>query len=192
MKHALNNLFGTPVYVGEVDNLKLVQEEVGFGLSRVKYTNSQAWNFQSVKTTPLNGDVISEFSMRNFEQSIDAHIARYCELVNFRPRPYNKRLSWLTNNSKGGYTHVHNHTSTDISGAYYYQTEKGNGNFFFMNPNLAATTSYVFERVPSYTEVEPRVGMILLFPSYILHGVKTNEMDTDRISLSFSVIYNRG
>lgn len=183
------HLFGVPIYLARLeDNFSDVQAELKNCVEKLENN----WNvFHSTSTTPLNKDIVSEYGLRKFEYAMDIHIARYCEMIQFPYTPYKRRVSWMTKNVKGNYTHAHAHTPTDISGTYYYKTNGKDGNIFFMNPNLAGACSIVYSRLASYTELEPEEGLMLLFPSYLIHGVKTNETEDDRISLAFSVMYER-
>ena len=59
-----------------------------------------------------------------------------------------------------------------------------------MNPALAATTS-VWSQAENCHDIQPIQGSMLLFPGYLVHGIKTNTSDHDRLSLSFNIVFQR-
>ena len=100
---------------------------------------------------------------------------------------------WANINSKGSHNTVHNHPNCDLAGVYYVKVPEGDcGNISFSDPR----ESYVFGNgfmVSRYSggETIPRFpveGNMYLFPSSLNHDVDTNNVDEDRISISFNLI----
>ena len=174
------------------DELRNVQSEIDNMIDVLSFDKALSTWGKTVQTTSITEDIISKHSLSYFEKSIMKNVHNYCDKIFFKQsRKVSFRTSWLTKNSKYGYTHMHNHTSTDITGCYYYKTTGKDGNLYFYNPNLAATSSYLMGGLPSYIDIEPVVGRLLLFPGYLLHAVKTNETDDERISFAFSITFER-
>jgi uncharacterized protein (TIGR02466 family) len=189
VRYCIEELFPTPIYWVVMDDISKIQSEIGTAISNIEFNGSQKTWGKSVDVTNLLGDIIKEQNMVSFEETVDLHLQNYCREIGFQFKEYT-RASWLTKTEKNNYTHVHDHSHTDISGCYYYQTNREDGNIFFMTPTTASS-SYCFQKYAERWDHKPIVGKLLLFPSYLLHGVKTNITDSTRISLSFSVSFKR-
>lgn len=186
-------IFASPVYVNRItgDDFAKIQNEITEMIPHVDFKGSlKDWG-KTTDVTSLNGDIVDKFDLFHFKHMLAENLENFCNAVNFEPRPLFERKSWLTRNGKYGYTHVHNHTVADVSGVYYYKTSGEDGDIFFTNPALAATTSYFLQSLPTNITMKPEEGLLLLFPGYIMHGVQTNETDEDRISLAFSMTFER-
>ncbi len=99
---------------------------------------------------------------------------------------------WAIVNGPGCSNVLHNHPNSILSGAYYLQAPTDCGRIFFLDPRPAAHvilppiarfTPWTFRRV----HYDARPGRLLLFPSWLWHGVDPNESAEDRICLSFNV-----
>lgn len=186
-------LFPTPVYVNKIigSELNEIQDEIKQCIPRINFDKAlNEWG-KTVQVTSIFEDIIENQNLFHFKRMLFQNIEMYCNSVRFPTRPIREKVSWITKNSKYGYTHVHNHTGCDISGCYYYQTNEKDGDIFFINPCLAASSSYFLSNLPSNISQYPSVGTLILFPGYLLHGVKTNETNEDRISLAFSILFER-
>ena len=81
---------------------------------------------------------------------------------------------------------VHSHGYYDISGSYYFKTNGKDGSIYFLNPNIASMTSRFL--IPNdHVEYPPKEGTFILFPSWLYHGVRSNDTSEDRISVSFNI-----
>lgn len=99
---------------------------------------------------------------------------------------------WANINGKGASNVVHTHPHCFLSGVYYVQGNEASGNLFLLDPRPAAVmiappmtefTPWTFQQV----RYEPRPGRMLIFPSWLQHGVEPNLCDTDRVCISFNV-----
>lgn len=91
------------------------------------------------------------------------------------------------NSSHGQHVHPYSH----ISGVFYVSCRPDSGNIYFKDPRTARwmVPPPVSKNVPENTmnvRVEPIEGTLLLFPSFLEHGVEVNNTDTDRITMSFN------
>lgn len=186
-------IFAPPVYVHRVTGVEFfkIQNEIASSLPLVKFDQARENWGKTTDVTDIGEDVIADYDYFHFKHMLAEHIENFCNVVGFEPRPIFERKSWLTRNKPGGYTHVHNHTVSDLTGCYYHKTNGKDGDIFFTNPCLAATSSYFLQAMPSNITMPPEEGLLLLFPGYIMHGVQTNQTDEDRISLAFSILFER-
>ena len=98
--------------------------------------------------------------------------------------------AWITQLENNNYAHQHQHMSSQISGVYYHSIPEGGegGEIYFTTPVFghyvcSATTSFPCPQAV----IKPEEGTMILFPSYLEHGVRTYLGDEPRISLSFNI-----
>lgn len=119
------------------------------------------------------------------------------ELVTKLMKHISINSSWSTQFDDGDYAHQHNHLPDEVSGVYYYQVpepvplnqEQDNryeGHLYFVSPLTGHYTSLMTAPLQK-VYVTPRTGQLILFPSYLEHGVMTcHNKETPRISISFN------
>lgn len=93
---------------------------------------------------------------------------------------------------RGGHERPHFHPSGWLSGVYYVKVPKA------VPPMPNEKAGWIeFGRPPEHLDsgglyevrlVEPREGMLLLFPSYFFHRTIPTDCDEERISVAFDVI----
>ena len=59
-----------------------------------------------------------------------------------------------------------------------------------MNPCPMFTT-FMLEHLNNNFVIKPKVGKLLLFPSWLEHGVHINHTDHERMSVSFNINFRR-
>jgi uncharacterized protein (TIGR02466 family) len=113
---------------------------------------------------------------------------------------YNFINSWININSKGGANATHNHPGSMLSGVLWVKVPKDyedrDGALEFDNPHAwkdwIYTNSLNDDLVRHYYKHHehyrnPVEGLIVMFPSYLMHRVQENKSNEDRISISFNV-----
>jgi len=113
----------------------------------------------------------------------------------YRLDPQQARLDlatcWAIVNGPGASSVVHCHPNAFVSGVYYVQVGEGSGDIFFQDPRPAATvvacpvTAFTPWTIRQVT-YRPHAGGMLLFPSWLYHGVGPNLSATPRVSVSFN------
>jgi uncharacterized protein (TIGR02466 family) len=189
MNYIIEQLFPIPIYVTVIDNLDEVQTEFNNVISEITFheTGFQNWGkTHKISSTKFQTDLIQEKNLKIFPQTIDKHLRNYCREINFNYRSYEIR-SWMTVFSRGEYAHIHTHPIADISGVYYYKTSGDDGDLFFEPNDELARQSLCFGDYSDRWIHKPIVGKLMLFPSYLRHGVTTN---TSNFSLRHSVSFN--
>jgi uncharacterized protein (TIGR02466 family) len=189
------NLFSVPIYKNifsdishnEVKNILPLLEfnEVFNNLNGTHKINSP---LISDNHSPFDEDVISYFNLSNFEEELNEHLMKYCEHNKINHTKRYLRTSWVTSFSNGEYGHTHIHGKSDISGAYYISTNEEDGNIFFNNPVSAASYS-VFQPDEIAHQFQPKEKQVLIFPSWLPHGISKNTTSNIRHSLSFNIYF---
>ena len=102
---------------------------------------------------------------------------------------------WANINPPGGMNRAHQHPNSLWSGVYYVKAPKNSGNLKIDDPRSAAAMSRpmmkegpVPARLYRETNYEPIAGRLIMFPSWVMHCVDSNESDDIRISVSFNFL----
>lgn len=99
---------------------------------------------------------------------------------------------WINVMQQGAAHTPHIHPHSVISGTYYVAVPRRSGVLRFEDPRLpmmmAAPAKKPNARPEnrSFVDVEPKAGMLLLWESWLRHGVETNQARGRRISVSFN------
>ncbi len=99
---------------------------------------------------------------------------------------------WVNAMARGGVHAPHIHPHAVISGTFYVTAPPGSGAIRFEDPRLplmmAAPPRKKIARVENRTFVTmtPKAGTLLLWESWLRHGVDANAAKTPRISVSFN------
>ena len=91
---------------------------------------------------------------------------------------------WLNLNRKGNGNMRHMHPTSFFSAAYYVQVSEhptSMANFWWNS--FTNTSTYATHPTINY---EPKVGRLLIFPSWLEHSVQPNANDDVRISVAFN------
>ena len=102
------------------------------------------------------------------------------------------RELWANVSCRYAYNNVHNHPNSLLSGVYYVQVEADCGNLSLFDPRKQA---WVIQ--PDFSErnqmnspvqtIGAEAGTLVIFPSWLEHGVNQNLSDADRISIAFNI-----
>ena len=93
---------------------------------------------------------------------------------------------------KGAVHAPHLHPHSVVSGTYYVTVPPGSGAIRFEDPRLAMLMAAPPKKKNAkaenrtFVDVTPKAGMLLLWESWLRHGVETNASKTPRISISFN------
>ena len=99
---------------------------------------------------------------------------------------------WINVMNKGATHTPHIHPHSAVSGTYYVTAPPGSGAIRFEDPRLAMLMAAPPKRKNSrlenrtFVDVAPKPGMLLLWESWLRHGVEANASKSQRISVSFN------
>ena len=188
--------FPVPVYWAQTDNKdvqlsfeKIHQEYTEQGQFKIK----EGWNTHKLSDTTFKSNLIEEYNLVKFKEELTIHLGNYLRDVGLDP-DHEKFLitaSWMTSFSKGEYSHQHCHATADIAGVYYVKASTDDARFYIKAPNKLMSASYVFKLAPDTIYYQPTPGKIILFPGWLDHGVSTQTTDTERVSISFNIVFER-
>lgn len=107
--------------------------------------------------------------------------------------PLNFTLMFGTINVKGSSHELHRHRNSLISGTYYVSADKASSQISFLDPKAgfrmhepgghnAQTPFSALE-----FSVQPRSGMVVMFPSYLEHSVAVHRSERPRVGITFNL-----
>ena len=128
------------------------------------------------------------------ETALARHAAAFARQAQFDLDGRKLKLDslWINVMRKGAIHAPHIHPHSVLSGTYYVTVPPGSGVIRFEDPRLgllmAAPTKKKNARMENraFVDVTPKAGMLLLWESWLRHGVEANSAKSQRISVSFN------
>jgi uncharacterized protein (TIGR02466 family) len=128
------------------------------------------------------------------ERDIARHVARFARDAQFDLGRKSLTLDslWINVMDKGAVHAAHIHPHSVISGTYYVTAPDKAGAIRFEDPRLAMLMAAPPKKTNAkpanrpFVTIAPRPGMLLLWESWLRHGVEPNRAKAPRISISFN------
>ncbi len=140
------------------------------------------------------GNLFDLVEFQPFQALVTSAIAECAQAMGYEQVPIRPANCWANVNPQYASNKIHDHANCLFSGVYYLQTPENCGNLMFYDPREARTfykpsvnnfTAYTADAVAH----QAQAGLLLIFPSWLKHGVEPNLSTTDRISLSFNYVF---
>ena len=128
------------------------------------------------------------------KQALDAHVAAFAEAASFDLGGGTLELEdlWINILPEGGIHTAHIHPHSVISGTTYVAMPAGTSAIKYEDPRLAMMMAApprakdAPEHLKPFIYVQPAVGDVLLWESWLRHEVPMNMAEEARISVSFN------
>lgn len=140
------------------------------------------------------GNLFDIPEVQPFQALVNGAIAECAKALGYEHVPIRPANCWANVNPRYASNKIHDHSNCLFSGVYYLQTPENCGNLMFYDPREART--FYKPHVPNFTAYtadavahQATAGLLLIFPSWLKHGVEPNLSDTNRISLSFNYVF---
>jgi uncharacterized protein (TIGR02466 family) len=185
MKSSVQSLFPTPIYFSKLQRKFNAEEEKLINQLSKKVSKNRS-NFSSTNTY-----VLEIKKLKKIKKELILRIQDYFEnvLCYINVKPFITQ-SWLNYTKKNEYHHSHNHPNSIVSGIIYINANKKKDSITFLNEKFKQISPQIknFNIWNSSTWTFPiETGDIILFPSDLVHMVKTKKESNVRISLSFNI-----
>ncbi len=188
--------FSTPIQQMQFENTGEFNAEIARRvlamrerLPSERYSNMGGWHSDSHFLQNL-GEPYANQLVNMFMQGVHATLDA---LVDMGPVELETVVeAWANVNLRGDSNVLHIHPGSPWSGVYYVATEpNARGDIYFMDPRPAALMSLhplnPFN-VMSPVVLPPVEGTMLVFPSFMYHGVRPYQGDAPRISIAFNLM----
>ena len=186
--------FPTPIWVGTLAN----HEEINSTL--LEYINNiRKRNPEGTKKSNFLGWHSPDFDLNNqcikdFFGKISPMIKEVSEDMKWDIENFKVKIlsCWSIINNKFASNTGHIHANSLISSAYYVSVNNNSGKIIFDDPRPGATIkkapyTSVGEWNQGNVTVEPKNGLLVMFPSYLVHHVQPNMSDEERVIISFNL-----
>jgi len=125
---------------------------------------------------------------------IQAATQKVLEFLRVAPTPYEITGCWMNVTPPGAGHPLHGHPNNYLSGVYYVTTPSGADHIMFNDFRMERQTilPHFTERVPqnlSMDRMPVSEGSLIIFPAWLPHSVEPSAAETDRISLSFNIMF---
>jgi uncharacterized protein (TIGR02466 family) len=146
-------------------------------------------SYASLNDLPLRAPVFADLVKR-----IDREVAAFARQSQFELNRRRLKLDslWVNVMEKDAIHAPHIHPHSVISGTYYVAVPPGSGVLRFEDPRLALMMAAPARKLNArqenrpFVDIPPRPGLLLLWESWLRHGVETNKARGRRISISFN------
>lgn len=159
--------------------------------SGVNRSNAGGWHSRH-DLAEWDGEEIDELTTRMRDSVIEItaaknHVAKTDVVVT-------KLRAWANVSRRGNFNKTHNHPNYDWSGVYYVTTGEpdpsipDNGTIEFLDPRGGAVgmLTTLGQEFGQKMRIKPHDGLMILFPSWLLHTVLPYEGPGERISIAFN------
>ena len=146
-------------------------------------------SYASLNDLPFRASIFGEL-----EKDIARHVGLFARKLQFDLQGRRLKLDslWLNVMDNEGVHEAHIHPHSVISGTYYVTVPNGSGAIRFEDPRLPMLmaapprkkTASLANR--SFVSIAPKPGLLLLWESWLRHGVEANKALRPRISISFN------
>jgi uncharacterized protein (TIGR02466 family) len=191
----IKNLFNVPIYHGKlIDNkrhvahLKEVAEDIR------KETDDMTglpWNCHVWSTYAYDNQLFKRKEFHSVALDISSQVREYATARGWKHDPKELIMSnlFLNYQTKYQYQEYHDHRECLISGVFYIDVpDEDNMEIMFYTPLKANYDDLFFhsDDVQEVIKIKPQTGDILIFPSWLNHGVMSHTTDTKRINIAFN------
>ena len=196
MKH----LFHTPLYHARLsDSLDAAELEASCLSIAEDDEAGQAWceaegypgytSYASLTDLPWRFPIFEQV-----KTALDAHVAKFADALAFDLGGGTLELEdlWINILPEGGIHTAHIHPHSVISGTTYVAMPEGTSAIKFEDPRLPMMMAAPPRRKDApegllpFIYVQPKVGDVLLWESWLRHEVPMNMAEDERISVSFN------
>jgi uncharacterized protein (TIGR02466 family) len=146
----------------------------------------------------LNDLTLRDPDFAALEKQIDRHVAIFAKHAQFdlaqggKSRKLAMDSIWVNMMRPGAVHAPHIHPHAVISGTFYVNAPKGAGAIRFEDPRLGLMMAAPPRRKNAslenrqFVDLQPKAGTLLLWESWLRHGVQPNAAKEPRISISFN------
>lgn len=186
---SLLKLFPTPVYYQRNTGFEFTEEE----LDTIKSISIFQAGEKNLSQDTCIFDNFPLERIRDFcQKHLDIYTKEHCRVK----EDFYIHRSWLTTKNPKQEHQIHNHPNSILSGVFYINANPEAGmlefynedNFNFLNRRF--NMIYEFEEFneinSSVWSLEVTSGTMIIFPSWMRHGVTVNQSDDDRICIAFN------
>lgn len=152
-----------------------------FGPHNALPGNSQSsWSYYTENNI---NDFLSQLDKLNFVQRLEPVLSDFSKLYSTSTLKLSR--IWTNIQTPGTELLPHNHPTSIISGALYLKCDDNSSDLCFLN---SRTVSH--GKNQEKFKISPKLGTLILFPGWLMHGSDGLNQSEQRIVLSFNTVKN--
>lgn len=171
------------------------RQDIIFYTSSIEGISHNTLDGNALSTHTTRNNILSEISYMESCKDLKDMLYEALELFSKKTCITFENItnSWVNIQNKGSKLIQHTHPNAAISAGLYLNIEDESNALYFENPNpfisFSPTTVRRSEYTFDYFYLKPKNRDLFLFPSWLKHGSKDQENQTDnRIVLSFNAV----
>ncbi len=186
----LHDLFPTPVWISQIPAARLaaVRSEVDRVIDSVA-AQPKPWDESGTTSFNWQGcnDLVT-YGLTRLCSELESAQREYCRSLGYDHRGIEIVDSWFNWYRDGDFMFEHLHPDRLISGCYYHRTTGLDGVLKLKNPNpLMQFKAWPADQLRDQDwRIQPCEGMIVLFPSWLVHRVSVNSTGSTRVSIALN------
>ena len=192
-KQEVQELFPTPLWIVDLKpaeagpfNARLKAEIENIISPRPKVPAGSNWQTpQDLHTRPAFADFVK------LVETAARGVARFLQIDQ---HPMTITGCWANINPPGAYHPTHNHPNNYLSGVYYVAVPESGSRIIFQDPRplmIMPKPRQFTRQTANAADAESRPGRLLIFPAWLRHSVPANDGQTERISISFNLMFKQ-
>jgi uncharacterized protein (TIGR02466 family) len=194
MAGSRNDWFPTSVWHFSLENYQQLNPPLLETIYAEERRDSQGEKWSNILGWHSKDRLHERDSFNNLTQIINQNVLEVATFLQWDLQKFSLKITtcWAIINRKLASNSVHNHPNSILSGVYYLKTPENCGGIFFSDPRPASqmivppSIEFSLWTFPKIT-YKAREGTMLIFPSWLLHGVEMNMSDEDRVCISFNI-----
>lgn len=167
----------------------------------LKFIKSLRHTSKSPLATSMSEDsfILNNKELKNISNFITTSVNFFANDVLETEEKLRVTQSWTNISRFGQSHHTHSHPNSILSGVFFLEFAEKSSPICFRKPyktfydlKFRNFNAYNTALDPSsYYSINPSVGDLLIFPSWLDHWVDPSESETDRVSLSFNTFADK-
>ena len=190
----LHNTFPTPIWTSIIPNYEEVNERMYNYIISLQKNNPNGITKSNLLGWHSEDFDLEKDDPRYFINSISSSINYSLNDMGWDLKQQETKITsmWSIINKKSASNARHIHSNNYLSSAYYVRAPKNCGSIVFHDPRSVTTFRYPKIAKPNNLNtnvfsIEPKEGLLVLFPSYLYHSVDLNRSGEERIVISFNI-----
>lgn len=186
----IKNIFGESIYISKIEQSK--HEEIQTALSKtLQEDNHESWELCNVKSTFFEKKFLCNFDA-DYKEIFENEIRDQLKKIN-GSNDFIIENVWYNIYNKNDFQEPHHHIGVynDTSTlSCIYCLKKSDAKLYFTNPSYIrqklSGIHVVFDKNENYKEYyypDIEEGTLIIFPSYLYHGVSPQKSDDQRITI---------
>jgi len=189
-------IFSIPIYsvnIKDKVDVNLITKQVNeLESSMEKYQSKQKNQNKYISTFQEEIPLLDKDFCIDLKKEVNNHLEQFAKSLKIKtPKLAN---SWANILSKDCFVDAHEHNESILSGSFYPNSTDESAPFICNNPFNSFLNELPYKNLPTlwkkFYEVQPEIGLLVLFPSCLFHSTGENNKMNNRITISINTTYN--